>query len=373
MAGADDTSTSGSLVPKEFEFMRYQESSTVSGELLRQILPRVAKHGGSYVPTTYALWYEYLAGLNPKLEAAVDVRLKENEKWEQTDIEQLYEKHIDARELGSLEQFQAGLSELLKRLGEIAASSGASTAGYAKALAECEKELGSISDSEGLNRVIQSLVKSTTAVRVGTENLQREMEATRTEVQQLRGQMGALQNLAQTDSLTRLRNRRGFEQAVAEYAQGHNESLQGCSVLMADIDHFKKVNDTYGHLFGDQVIRAAAQVLQSSVKGRDLTARWGGEEFIVLLPETPGEGAVAVAEQLRIAFGKSRIRKGGKDEMADAVTMSLGVATAVTGETLEQIVGRADSALYKAKAAGRDCVRLAAPAESSVQTAAVAN
>ena len=350
--------------------MRYQESATSSAELLRLILPRVAKHGGSYVPTTYAVWYEYLAGVNPKLAAALEARLKESEKLLQADYEQLYAKYIDTRDLGALEQYQTGLGELLRRLADLAASSGEGAAQYAQALADCEQELRSTEDAEGLSRLVQSMLKSTTAVRETTEALQQEVAATREEVQQLRGQMGALQNLAQTDSLTRLRNRRGFEQSVAECAQGRDGALSGCSLMIADIDHFKKVNDNYGHLFGDQVICAAAQVLQSNVKGRDITGRWGGEEFVAFLPETGGAGAMAVAEQIRHAFSKVRIRRGGKHELTDAVTISIGVAEVIAGETLEQAVGRADAALYQCKESGRNCVRLAAAAASAELLAA---
>jgi diguanylate cyclase len=342
--------------------MRYQESATESAELLRLILPRIARHGGAYVPTTYALWYEYLSGVNPKLVAAVDERLKDERPLTQPEIEHFYAKFIDTREAGTLEAYQAGLSELMRRLGEIATSSGAGTADYARTLAQCQQDLSTASDSDGVQRVINSLVTSTRAVRESTETLQKEVAATRDEMQQLRGQMGALQNLAQTDPLTRLRNRRGFEMAVSEYAQGREADLGGCAVLIADIDHFKRVNDNYGHLVGDQVIRALAQVLQNNVKGRDIAARWGGEEFIVLLPETPGEGAVMLAEQVRTAFGKTRIKSGGKKEVSDTVTISIGVAEVASGEPLEQAVGRADSALYQAKNGGRNCVRMAPPA-----------
>jgi diguanylate cyclase len=341
--------------------MRYQESTAKSAELLRMILPRIAKHGGSCVPTTYAVWYEYLAGVNPALATALDQRLQASPMLTQAEFEELHARYIDKRELGAVEQFQVGLQELLQRLGEIAATSGQGTAEYTRALAECEQQLSGVSDSDGLNRVIQSLVKSTSAVRASTESLQQEVLAARNEVQQLRGQMGALQNLAHSDPLTRLRNRRGFELEAAAYAQGREQGLLGCSVMMADIDHFKRVNDTYGHLFGDEVICAVAQLLQRNVKGRDIAARWGGEEFTVLLPETPAEGAMAVAEQLRAALSKSRIRRGGKQQLADSVTISIGVAAIAEGETLEQATERADAALYQAKQAGRNCVRLAEP------------
>jgi len=304
--------------------------------------------------------------VNPKLAAALDERLKNDAPLAQAEIDHFYAKFIDAREAGTLEAYQAGLGELLRRLGEIAASSGAGTAEYARTLAQCQQDLASISDPAGVQRIIGSLVTSTNAVRESTQTLQKEVAATRDEMQQLRGQMGALQNLAQTDPLTRLRNRRGFEQAVAEYALARDADLGGCSVLIADIDHFKRVNDSYGHLVGDQVIRALAQVLQNCVKGRDIAARWGGEEFIVLLPETPGEGAVMLAEQLRTAFGKTRIKRGGKQELNDTVTISIGVAQIDSGEPLEQAIGRADSAMYQAKHGGRNCVRVAPPAGTVV-------
>ena len=344
--------------------MRYQESAAESAELLRLILPRIAKHGGAYVPTTYSLWYEYLSGVNPKLIAAVDQRLQDATPLTQGEIEKLYARHIDTREAGTLEAYQAGLGELMRRMGEIATTSGAGTAEFTKTLAQCEQELGAISDPAGVSRIIQSLVTSTNTVRQSTETLHKEVMATRDEMQQLRGQMGALQNLAQTDPLTRLRNRRGFEQAVAEYAQGRNADLAGCTVMIGDIDHFKRVNDNYGHLIGDQVIKAVAQVLQNNVKGRDIAARWGGEEFIVFLPETPAEGAMRLAEQVRVAFSKTRIKRGGKVEVSDSVTISIGVAAISSGEALERAIDRADGALYQAKHGGRNCVRVAAAGDA---------
>jgi diguanylate cyclase len=132
-------------------------------------------------------------------------------------------------------------------------------------------------------------------------------------------------------------------------------------VVVADIDHFKKVNDTFGHLLGDQVIRAAADALQNGIKGRDIAARWGGEEFVILLPETSGQGAAVLAEQLRTAFAKTRIRRAGNTDVAGTVTISMGIAEIQsTEETVEQAIGRADKALYQAKGDGRNCVRVAA-------------
>jgi diguanylate cyclase len=130
---------------------------------------------------------------------------------------------------------------------------------------------------------------------------------------------------------------------------------------MIDLDHFKRVNDSYGHLFGDQVLCATAKVLNGVIKGRDIAARFGGEEFVVLLPETPEGGAVTLAEQFRDAFSRARVRRTGSEKVIDKLTVSIGVACPRRDESLDSTLDRADAALYLAKKEGRNCVRVAGP------------
>ena len=339
--------------------MRYRQTPAQSAELLRLVLPRIAAHGGHYGPAAYSVWYEYLAGLNQPLSAELDKCLQEAAASGPPDVEKLYQRFVSGREHREAGQLQSGLSDLLNKLAEVAAASGQGTAEYARALEACEAELGSVGDTEGLQRVLKSLISSTAEARTSAEKVQAELQASRTEMQQLRDSVGNLQSEALTDPLTGLHNRRGFGSTVAEiYGEG-SDGLTGAALLMADIDHFKKVNDSYGHLIGDQVIRAAAQVLKSAVKGRDIVARFGGEEFVLLLPDTPARGALALAEQIRTAFGKLRIRRQGSDELIGQVSISIGVATPLPGESVEQAIDRADQALYRAKNEGRNCVRLA--------------
>jgi diguanylate cyclase len=339
--------------------VHYSLNTAESAELLRLILPRIATHGGAYVPTTYAVWFEYLAGLSPRLATALDARLTEAGALSQEDIDRLYDQHLASREMQTCAQLQAGLGEMLQRLGQIAHISGEGAASYAKTLAECRKQLDSVGDTAGLARVLHSLATSTDTAVSSAAALKQQVAVTREEVQRLRNQIINLESKANADPLTQLCNRRGLEQAVAELSQGRAIGLTGWSVLMADIDHFKKVNDTYGHLLGDQVIRAAAEVLRSGIKGRDIAARWGGEEFVVLLPETSGAGAMTLAEQLRGVFSRARIRRNGEETVVASVTMSLGVAEIAPGESLEQAIDRADKALYSAKQSGRNCTRMA--------------
>jgi diguanylate cyclase len=340
--------------------MRYREPAAQSAELLRLVLPQVARHGGHYYPTTYAVWYEYLAGGNLSLAKDIGHRLEAGETLTQPDIEKLYELHIDTHNSHRVEQLQVGLGNLLRKLADLAATSGEGAAEYARTLTECESELQKITDVESMGRLVSTLLASTTSVRHSTEALRSELTATRDEMQALRDQMGTLQNEAVTDPLTGLRNRRGFDRSLEELCANTPDALSSSAVMIADIDHFKRVNDSYGHLFGDQVIRTAAQALKSVLKGRDIVARFGGEEFIILLPSTPESGAFALAEQLRATFAKGRIRRANSDEFIDKVTISIGVAVPAPGETIEQAIERADKALYQAKQEGRNCVRVAA-------------
>jgi two-component system cell cycle response regulator len=166
-----------------------------------------------------------------------------------------------------------------------------------------------------------------------------------------------LEQLAQTDPLTQLLNRRALSERIGaemERALRYDSSL---ALLMVDLDHFKRVNDTWGHLVGDDVLRDVAEILRGLVRGNDLVARYGGEEFVVMLPETDDAGADRFAERVRAGIRAHRFA-GRPGQEAIALTTSIGVATfpAARIETVEDLFAFADAALYRAKADGRDRV-----------------
>ena len=162
---------------------------------------------------------------------------------------------------------------------------------------------------------------------------------------------------ARTDQLTGLPNRRAFDEALAPALIQAERYEQPLSLILADIDHFKRVNDTLGHAGGDAVLRSVAATLQRLVRTSDLCARFGGEEIAVLLPHTPQRGAEELAERLRAAVAGRPVRAGGRDL---DVTVSFGVASLHESTTAEEgLFAAADRALYAAKAGGRNCVRSA--------------
>ena len=168
-----------------------------------------------------------------------------------------------------------------------------------------------------------------------------------------------LEQLAQTDPLTQLLNRRALTERISaemERALRYDATL---ALLMIDLDHFKRVNDTYGHLVGDDVLRDVATLLSDRIRGSDMVARYGGEEFLVLLPETDDAGAEAFADRLWAAV-EAHPFNAGSLESALHITASIGVAVfpAARIESVEDLLARADAALYRAKADGRNRVCL---------------
>ena len=166
------------------------------------------------------------------------------------------------------------------------------------------------------------------------------------------------QQYATIDALTGLHNRGWLDDMFSrEIKRSERDSLKAC-LLMIDIDHFKDVNDKYGHLAGDKVLIAVGRSIKEPLRPNDMVARYGGEEFSVLLPETSIENAAAIAERLRERVSQASPGKLERKQLPK-VTVSIGVADFNPGDSLESMIAAADAAMFDAKRAGRNCVRVA--------------
>ena len=159
---------------------------------------------------------------------------------------------------------------------------------------------------------------------------------------------------ANSDALTGVNNRRWLEELLLRTRGRPLEDLAPLSVIMLDVDHFKRFNDDYGHQTGDEVLKMVAQAMQSSLRPNDMVARYGGEEFVILLPKTRLKHSLQVAERLRRKVERTPIN--AEDKAIPGVTISLGVAQWQPGISLEALIGQADEALYRAKESGRNRV-----------------
>ncbi len=175
----------------------------------------------------------------------------------------------------------------------------------------------------------------------------------------------ALRSLALHDPLTGLPNRRNFERVMEGFRAGQADGSTQLSCLMLDVDHFKNLNDRFGHAAGDEVLRELAGVLQEATREPEFAFRYGGEEFGVLLPDLTCEQAAIRAEEIRSRISDLDVQHAGK--MLGKVTVSVGVASVPQHCDLSRLVQTADAAMYRAKKSGRDCVEVARIREEGLQ------
>jgi diguanylate cyclase (GGDEF)-like protein len=194
-------------------------------------------------------------------------------------------------------------------------------------------------------------------LNVVTDQLRQSNDALRAALSNLETLTNEFHQLSQTDPLTGLANRRAFDDAMEAERRRQHRSKETAALLMIDIDHFKNVNDTYGHDAGDHALVELARVLRTTVRTTDLPARFGGEEFVVLLTATQEAGAADMAERIRVAVERLRIRHPAGDVR---LTVSIGVAAIPPeGPGWADAVTRADHAMYRAKERGRNRVESA--------------
>lgn len=344
--------------------MRYSESKEESGELLRMIIPLMSRHDAAYHPVSYAVWYEYTGGRNPSLRQELDGLLSQGTIMDDDSVHGLFDRHIAERDRKLSERLRQDLKRVLQDVTQSAAQLDAEAGEYSISLERYGDHLRRQPDAESLSDLVDSLLHDTGHMRSSVGNLREQLKSSSQEVEQLREALARAQAEALLDPLTGLLNRRGFEQAVTPLINGiDGDQPVDAAILMIDIDHFKQVNDTHGHLFGDKVIRTIAQVLRKSVGTEATVARLGGEEFAVLLPAVKVDDALAIADRVRLMVQNGTIRRVDTNETIGNITVSLGVSGLSSGDSLEQVIHRADQALYASKRNGRNrvTVRHAAP------------
>jgi diguanylate cyclase len=341
--------------------MRYEEPREKSAELLRLALPLMAQQQAGFHPVSFTLWYEHVAGINPELSQILAPRADGQQPLTDNEAYDLYARHIIARDMHMLEHLQHRLRALLEEAFQITAQASDQTGQFERSLEQTQHRLKANVSLESVHAVVSELLSESQRMQVLTQAVVERLDLRAQEVGELRNALERAQTEALLDPLTGLKNRRAFDRAVAQITAESADGLAGAALLCIDIDHFKHVNDTYGHLLGDKVLRAVAQVLQSNIKGRDLVARIGGEEFAVLLLRATQDGPHVVAEQIRSAIAQGQVRSPTAGTLVGAITVSVGVAIAGGGEALEAVLERADGALYEAKRTGRNRVCVAAP------------
>ena len=336
--------------------MRYDDTIDDSRQYLRLTLELIGKHGLPTDPLNYCIWYEYASGSNEALNAAIDKHLESGGALTEEISRQLFNQHI----ANGTETVTALVREELKRVfSEIISAITTTSLNFSASENNLEtiheSLVPSLSEAD-VDKIVSQIKREIKSLESSSTSFKQQLQQATQEIDELKIKMARYRDEAIKDPLTHIDNRRGFEKKLREVADHASISDTSLCLIIADIDHFKKVNDTHGHLVGDNVLRMVAATIKDSIKGKDLVARVGGEEFAILLPDTPFDGAMTLADNIRLTFERLDLKKKNTGENLGTLTLSFGVATYRKDETTEDFVHRADEALYRSKNAGRNKV-----------------
>ncbi len=330
-----------------------------AAENLRLALSLMGKHGLPPTPVNYALMYFYVSGEDLDLNEKIDELLESRKGLTPEAAEELFSCHICQGNGPSNEALREELlSTVANILGMLIDLSGKTAMSSDKLEKHIDKLAHSKDPQEVLN-VASDIITETRNMVDQAKQFESTLLDTTQEIEQLKDELYNARRQATMDALTGLNNRRGFDTALQDAIEGSNEGAGGFCLLLIDIDHFKNINDTHGHLVGDKVLVGVAKMLHKFMRGNDFLARYGGEEFAVLLRDTPITGAFSVAENLRKGIEKLRLKHVKTGQQIGQVTISLGVASHNKNESGDDLVGRCDKALYRAKTLGRNRTVLA--------------
>jgi diguanylate cyclase len=308
-------------------------------------------------PRNYEVWYAYATGYNPTLNQTINETLTRNGTLTTADIDQIYETYLSPARLTDRIDNVGGqiVDEINQVMSTIDAAVGSATH-YTESLAHATQSLGSAKDPSGLRSIVETLVRATRQMEENNTRLEHSLKASKQEINQLQINLEAVRTESLTDPLTSLANRKYFDQSLDKLIAQSVASGEPLALILSDIDHFKAFNDTFGHLTGDQVLRLVALAVKQNVKGQDIAARFGGEEFAVILPSSTLRAALTVAEHIRRSVMTKELMKRSTGEHLGRVTVSIGVAGFKKGETAQSLIERADACLYTAKRCGRNRV-----------------
>lgn len=308
-------------------------------------------------PPNYELWATYRTGAFPDLNREVEARLAAGEDLTPALCEDLYERFFMPTR--SYEQLvQTGESIAHELVGALVHLRDANTnaGAFASKLEDAASDMEATPDPSHIKTLVRNLVAETREVAARNRTLETQMEASSKQMEALQVSVRQATLEAVTDGLTGLANRRHFDRLLSRQVADAAERSAPLCLIMCDIDHFKRINDSWGHPVGDQVIRYVASAIQAAAAKPACGARYGGEEFALLLPRTNLDAAETIAQELLRRVRARTLSRKSSGELIGQITISAGVALLRPGERAEALLRRADAALYEAKRAGRDRV-----------------
>ena len=327
-----------------------------ASECLRLALPLMSEYDIPVTPKNYSVWYRYVSGIDSELRETIDSMLKTRETFSEETNESLYWQFCAEKDENQLknvrDDLQHVLTTILKEVTELTGQ----TERYESFISGSVKMLSDNPSPDEVKNIVKTIIDETKTLGNYGKTIQTKLVETTDVLENLKKDFEQVKTEALVDFLTGIPNRKAFDQALTEQIGDAKTDMKSLSLLLIDIDHFKRFNDEFGHLVGDHVLKFVVKKIRELVKGRDFLARFGGEEFAVILPQTPLEGAQTVAENIRNYFAQAKLKEISTLRNLGKISVSIGVACYRSGESPEALISRSDMALYSAKNAGRNRV-----------------
>ncbi len=308
-------------------------------------------------PNNYKIWYRYSEGTDCEMNRAVNSLLDEKGHLDDIDHTQIIDHYFSSLTLtDQTEVIGEKISDQIRDLLNVINDSILDTEKFCDSLEGAQEKLGEARSLSEVIGVVAGIVKETKSVELHNRELEKQLKVSGDKIEALNDDLEEARNESLRDSLTRLGNRKHFDQSINALIKRAETDQETFSLLVIDIDHFKTFNDLYGHQTGDRVLHLTGIVLQRTIKGQDIACRYGGEEFMILLPRTSLMEATLVAENVRLSIMHKELVRKSTGENLGSITVSIGVAEYQAGESAIQLIERADQSLYDAKRTGRNRV-----------------
>jgi diguanylate cyclase len=338
--------------------MRHHIDQDTATTVAKKALMMMSQREIPLYPENYCVWFDYCIGANKDLDADVNRIIKEGGQFSEDVNLDLYRRHFgkDTR-LDLVQDVQREIQEILKSVMDEILRTQDFTSDYRDKLKGFKTQLQEARDLEEIHRVVADLMMATVEVIKASEELKERLAETTVKSENLQRDFEKAQQEIFIDPLTLLSNRKAFDREISTYLKAFQEEGRSFSVVMMDIDFFKRFNDQHGHQMGDQVLMFMGTHLSKELKGRDFVARYGGEEFVILLSGTSLKNACIVADNIRKSLDGVQLKYVKTGQALGKIAVSSGVSTVREGDTMESLVKRADDAMYLAKQSGRNNIK----------------
>ncbi len=307
------------------------------------------------LPRHYTIFFACASGVPAGLVAEVEKLIAEKHEFSSEVLERLHDTYI-ANEQHAVQETTASAKKILAEMvASLATFTGTTKDVSEKMAAEIEEIGDGDLNEDTLKRLAKTVIDSAKTIKGSSDAVAVKLATAQQEVVALRENLTKATEESEKDFLTGCHNRKSFDRHLLEAIFDANANDSELALLMLDIDHFKSFNDNFGHQIGDEVLKIVARAMTDSVKGMDTVARFGGEEFAVILPRTPVGGGMIVAEGIRKMIAGKELKRRSTGENYGTITVSVGVAALRRkADTAESLLRRADEALYRSKKSGRN-------------------